>query len=264
MSEKREHPFNILSIDGSGSRCLVQSALVERLLRAKPSFVRDVDLFVSTGMGSVLVLFLARSEEFVDVLQKIPTDQEQLPAFLYDHFADMTLGELSKPVAIVAFDLDNDADEPRWKPKIFHNCAGRDADLTVRLVDVIMYASSFPSHGGYIDGGLVANNPALVGVSQALDPRAYNKKLEDLSLFSLGAGKLPLSFEGEKSDWTIPELLSIVIDGGIEIVNFQCKQLLKHRYWKINPRLPEGSDWLEVANEEDLAEAVQWLRRFWL
>ena len=51
-----------------------------------------------------------------------------------------------------------------WKAKFFHNYAGSDSDQGELAVDVALRTSAaptyFPSYQGFIDGGVVANNPA--------------------------------------------------------------------------------------------------------
>jgi len=302
------HSYNILSLDGGGVRGVMEAVFLRRLCEVHDYLLRDVDLLVGTSTGGIIALGLAagldpaalealythKSDDifddsifdyFKDLWKLAGADYstDNLRKVLKAYFGDMKLRDLDKKVAIVTFDLDNELKDPKsrsWKPKIFHNFEGIDSDEDFDVVDVALYTSAaptyFPSVDGYIDGGVVANNPAMVGLVQALDTRAARQQLENIHLLSLGTGKVNRYIEGEDLDWGIlkwgPQLFNLLFEGSTGMVDFECKQLLKGRYHKLDVVLEEAYDldnWqdisklVELANEEDISETVEWLARNW-
>lgn len=274
-------PYRILSLDGGGLRGIITAILLERLEAACPGFLSSIDLFVGTSTGGILALALAAGfppdriitlyEEQGDVIfsktwgRKLTSlgklvgaeyDNENLRDILNTTFGETMsgkrrLGDLEKRVAIPAFRLDSKhrqkADDSRtWAPKIFHNYEGFGSDSREFVADVALYTSSaptyFPSAEGYIDGGVVANNPSMVAVAQALDSRCQlppeePRDLEDLVLLSVGTGASRTYLRGDRLDWGLGQwarpLLDILIDGVSEVADFQCHQLLGARYERL-------------------------------
>lgn len=203
---------------------------------------------------------------------------------LEDLLGEKTLGDLDKRVLITAFDLDNqDAASKEsatriykrrfWKPKFFHNydSPGNDRDQTT--VDVGLRTGAaptyFPSHQGFIDGGLVANNPSLCALARAVKSGVPQ---ENIVILSIGTGRNPTYIEGDCLDWGLkqwaPRLLPLLFDAMVGYPNYICDQLLPARYVRINPFLPEDvdlaaadrvDDLIEWANDVDLSEAVDLL-----
>lgn len=302
-------PFNILTLDGGGIRGTLEAVLLQRIVKTYPKFLRDVDLIAGTSTGGIQALGLAAgktpgvvAEMYIQASNKIfedslwndlfqqdkirtaDYDNTNLRNFLKMQFGEMKLGELDKKVAIVTFDLDNEHSNPAkrsWKPKIFHNLNGSDSDTESKVLDVATYTSAapvfFPTHDGFADGGLVANNPSMVALVQAMDPRGVNKKLHDIRLLSIGAGFMPRYIEGSRLDWGAlqwaPHLLYIFLEGSIGLVDFQCRQLLGERYLRLNPHLDkivalddpsEIPRLVEVAENFDLEPTIEWLDKHWL
>lgn len=300
--------FNILSLDGGGVRGALEAAILVRLEKLFPNLLRDLDLIAGVSTGGIQALALAAGatpqqiKDFYETkAKKIFSDSilddvrdlwraagadyntDNLREVLSDLFGDITMAELNKKVAIVAFDLDNADKKPElrtWKPKIFHNFESRDADLDMKVIDVALASAAapiyFPAYKGFIDGGVVANNPAMIAIAQALDPRGPKKELKDISLLSFGTGKLNHFVEGENLDWGLmdwgPYLLKILMEGGADLVHFQAKQILKDKYYRVNPRLPQTiglDDWKKVpelvalAEQEDLIPLRIWLEDHW-
>jgi len=103
----------------------------------------------------------------------------------------------------------------------------------------------FPSHQGYIDGGVFANNPSLAGVAKVIECGAA--KLEDIILFSLSTGDVGhLHPERrhqfrEDVEWGIvqwlPYLIDILLSSSGTYSDWLCGQLLKDHYHRLNPKL---------------------------
>jgi patatin-like phospholipase/acyl hydrolase len=300
-------PYRILSLDGGGIRGLISAILLERLEQAHPGFISQVDLFAGTSTGGLLALGLATgrtpaqarqlyeiygNKVFTDTLLDDVRDLGKLIGAEYGlaplkevldtQFGDLSLAALKKRVLISAFDLDHQPSRPgqyrSWKAKFFHNYPGPESDGEQRVVDVALYTSAapvyFPTYHGYIDGGVVAGNPSVCALAQALHPPTGGQKLEDIVLLSIGTGYNPKYLEIQDANWGLaqwaPHMISLVLEGDADLADYQCRQILSQRYLRINPRLPEEIDMdavakmplmVQIASQVDLDTAVEWLKK---
>jgi patatin-like phospholipase/acyl hydrolase len=301
--------YHILSLDGGGLRGVLTAKLLERLEIAHPGFLSKVDLFAGTSTGGILALGLAAglppmqmgrlysvssAQVFADSVWDDIRDLGKLTGADYsnrplkqailDLIGDVTLGDLPKRVLISSFDLDNDPPTPEvprtWKPKFFHNFPGSDSDADQKVVDVALRTSAapayFPIYQGYIDGGVVAYNPSMCALAQALHPETGGQKLRQVTLLSIGGGINPRYLTEKDADWGLvqwaPHLFSLMIEGGVGLADYQCKQILKRRYLRIDPILPTPVDvdrvdhiplLEEVGQAENLHDALQWLKCYY-
>lgn len=206
-----------------------------------------------------------------------------------------TLSQLKKRILVPTFDLDPfDAhslegtalpvSEPRiWKPKFFHNFPGSDTDGAQLAVHVALRTSAaptyFPAFQGFIDGGVVANNPSMAAVATALDPRCADQDLKDLVLLSISTGSDEKFIKGESLDWGWGQwarpLVSIMISGVMGVAHFQCKQILGDRYQRLDrvfdrpvqldDTKPATLAYLQQqAGLVNISTVVQWLQQRWV
>ena len=302
-------PFRILSIDGGGIRGLISVILLERLEQQRPGFLSKVNLFAGTSTGGLLSLGLAYGltpthlrglyendgpaifhdtvlDDVRDLGKLIGADYdiEPLKKALTEQFgAELRMKDLPKNVLISAFDLDNNPTEPgvtrTWKAKFFHNFPEAGPDLEETVVDVGIYTAAaptyFPIYKGYIDGGVVAGNPSMCALAQALNPETGGKRLRDVILFSLGTGHNPHYLETLDGDWGLaqwaPKLVSLMLEGSNGLANYECRQLLGKRYLRLDPQLPfpiamdrvdQIPVMVNVANQCPLTDALPWLEEY--
>lgn len=210
---------------------------------------------------------------------------DKLQHFLTAHFGQSTLGDLPGKVALVSLKLDNGEEEPyrEWEPVIFHNLLGSPY-LGETLVDVAMRTCALPlvnpifqsvdgTGPGYVDGAVVADNPALMVLTQALDVAP----LEDITLFSVGVERnvigqtvyLDPKFEDGNAKWGYREwlmdptkpllLLDIFLHGSSAGATMQCQKLLKDRFFRLGPDLVTGDLVLNPQTMEEIEQAAAWL-----
>lgn len=303
--------YRVVSIDGGGIRGLVTTVLLQRIV-ATPgleNFLDSIDLVAGTSTGGLLALGIAQQldlskirdlyvekgskifddswlDNLVDLgkLRGADYDIKPLRRELKSLFGDATLGQLKKRVLISAFDLDNeDAVNPTWKPKLFHNFPGPNNDRASLAVDVGLYTSAaptyFPSVDGYIDGGVYASNPAMCALAQTQD-RRYNPtpSLDDVLLLSLGTGTSLQYIKGKSHDWGyaqwVKPLISLMLDGTAGIADYQCRQMIRESYHRLAPAFPAGVNipmddidkipyMIEFAEALPIDETIDWLTQKW-
>ncbi len=190
---------------------------------------------------------------------------------------------MERRVVVATFDLDSGSVTREgvrsWKPKFFHNFeepGSTDRDQLV--VDVAMRSCSaptyFPIYQGYVDGGVVANNPSMCALAQALHDDTGGQHASYVALLSVGTGVVPRFVDEEDANWGYAQwakpLLNIVFEGGSGLADYECRQILGRRYQRLNPVLDtavaldsvESCTELErVAARADLGETIEWLDR---
>ena len=306
--------FRILSFDGGGIRGVLTAVLVNRLLGEYPTLLQDrpdtITMFAGTSTGGILALGLAAgltpaqirdlyvtngklifdsswTRDVVEIggLSGAKYDNVNLKDILQETFGALKLKDLKPRVLIASFSLDNQAPDPSsrtWNPKFFHNFSGADSDGESLLVDVAMSTSAaptyFPSYGVYVDGGVIANNPSMAAVVQALDGRnqaGERATLDGIKLLSVGTGASLQYIDGQDHDWGdaqwIKPILNVMMDGGVGVADFECAQLLGDRYCRVEPIFPAGKsfpmddvnkivDLMDLAQSFDLTGTVAWLK----
>jgi patatin-like phospholipase/acyl hydrolase len=308
--------YRILSFDGGGIRGLVTLAILKRLEAKIPNLIKDADLLAGTSTGGIIALGLAAGksvDEMIALYQNngkaifddswlkdirdvgglvgADYDQKGLDTILTGIFKGTKLKDLGKRVLIPSFNLDDaDPDNTKrtWQPKFFHNFPGEDSDGDESVVDVALSTSAaptyFPSHGSYIDGGVVANNPSLAALAQTQDSRNTDRapKLNEIYLLSLGTGTNLSYLKGDNLDWGLAQwakpMISLLFDASMGIADFQCRNLLNDTYRRIAPvfshdtniKLDEwerSQELLAIGNRSPLTDSwsgkdvVQWLSK---
>jgi patatin-like phospholipase/acyl hydrolase len=307
--------YHILSLDGGGIRGVLTARLLERLLQAKPGFLDRVDLFAGTSTGSILAIGLARGlspTELVSLYVKegphifhrdVLHDLGSLWGFrraryqtrrrydgIYPYIGDGTLADLlPRHVLVATYQLDakNEiepvppTDPQTWKAKFFHNYEGPDSDGGQKCIEVIMRSSAaptyFPIYEGFIDGGVVANNPSVCALAQAVNDKAGGKQdIKNVVLLSLGTGRKMTNITSRNGDWGLEEwglnLVELIFESGSGLADYQCRQLLGDCYRRIDPDLKasiglDAVDRIDAliakADEYDLTGILKWIDQRW-
>ncbi len=301
--------FRILSLDGGGIRGVLTARLLERIQAQLPWFMESIDFIAGTSTGGILALALASGKtpsevremyetlghdvfrngplEIHEFTKMVAADYSNHPLrdALERVLKDMTLGELKKKVMITTFDLDSKIslqERPRtWKAKFFHNFESADPkkdDRNEQAIDVAIRTSAaptyFPMYQGFVDGGVVANNPSMCAIAQAIHEHTGGQRLSDLALFSVGTGNFPHYLTNENDSWGLvqwaPHLISLMMEGNSGLAEYQCSQLLGSRYYRLNPVMERNVEldkvkevpYLEsIVDVEILDPAIEWLEK---
>ena len=309
--------YRILTLDGGGIRGLLSAVLMDELDRRQPGWLSRVDMIAGTSTGGILALALANRmqpaelaelyyelgpiifkdnlfDDVRDLGRMIGADYatKNLRGELEKIFANTRLRDLDKRVLITAFDLDNEAvppEERSWKPKFFHNFPGEDSDGDQHAADVALYTSAaptyFPSVDGFIDGGVVANHPGMVALSQTQDRRSEipdRPRVDEIRLLSIGAGRVLSHIKGPVHNWGLVQwakpLLNLMLDAVSGVPDFQCRQILGANYHRLNYTFPDGEgielgEWkkrdrlVEIGRNDmrtELDATAGWLAGNWL
>lgn len=304
--------YRILSLDGGGIRGLLTLVLLQKLDKLVADWLSRVDLIAGTSTGGIIALALAHGlppgeirklyeekcgvifddswlDDLLDVgnLRGAAYDNKGLRREVRRILGDTKLKDLGKNVLISTFDLDNEAEEPaqrHWKAKYFHNFAGADSDGEALTYQVALYTSAAPSYfpavDGYVDGGVVTNNPSMAALAQTQDSRAHIENrpaLDEIALLSIGTGQQLYRIEGKRLDWGWGQwarpIINVMLDGGMRVVDYQCQQILKAHYHRVCPVTTPPialDDYRKTAvlvalgETTPLDETAQWLQTYWM
>jgi hypothetical protein len=208
--------------------------------RLKPSgFLGDiVDILskipgISTAVGDLDLLFIAK------------WSNAQLHSALVGFFGDTKLADLGRKVVLPTLAVN--ADVPNSSktftvPTVMDNFPNSSyCDVLAR--DAMMRSGAAPtyfeSYQGFVDGGLVANNPSVVALAAALDPSRGAQALDSVRILSVGTGLSPEGITAKQPlDWGIVKWGPIVYDVSSTSVNeidsYQAQQILGPRYCRLN------------------------------
>lgn len=211
MSDPAPQPFQVLALSGGGYRGLYTAKIiadVEQEIGA-PIATR-FDLITGTSIGGILALALALevpAQRIVDLfvrhgeaifkrrwsffgLLRAPYSPTPLTRLLTDPtlFGEQALGACKHPVVIPSLSYST------GQPILFKTPHHPDfkRDHRHRVIDVALATSAapayFPRHvfdnGQYVDGGLYANAPGLLGLHEALT--FFGRDLQQVRLLSVG------------------------------------------------------------------------------
>ena len=252
-------PKFILSLDGGGVRAIAEVVFLKQLEIASGKKIFDLfDFFIGTSAGGINALHLAgrgsdcfELEEFwskdnlaktmsksfwdnASFLQTKPKyDGKGKRNVLLEYFQDQSLGEAKKSVAVLAYDVES------RKPRLLSSYDSPGIKMvsaaSATSAAPIYYSTQEIDDGTWlIDGGIVANNPSLLGYSEA-------KKLfpdNEIKVLSIGTGINRRKINGKNSvkwgalNWLNHDILGIMLESSMfdEIAS----DLMGDNYLRVN------------------------------
>lgn len=153
-----------------------------------------------------------------------------------------------------------------WKVKVFNNFYRDEPDLEALALDVALRTSAapvfFPVYQGFADGGMYCDNPAMCGLCQVMarPPQGMEDRVEEIRLLSVGIGLEKSFLDAENAPWGWQSwlldprrplaLVEAMTEAGSMATDFQCKAILKERYYRLNPPLVSGTEILSYDLED--------------
>lgn len=234
----RDRPFRILAIDGGGIRGIFPAAVLaglERRFTGGISIARYFDLIAGTSTGGILALGFGAGYPATELLKLyVERGNEVFPPY-----PENWLGRLLRRIAalrqyvLYSYDtvgLERLLSEVLQKRKIgdsgnrllIPSFEGRHSevyvfktphhgdfvtDLHESMITAALATAAAPTYfrpymkGGYVhvDGGVWANNPAMLALVEALT--SFDVRREDIRLFSLGCGDEPFIVTKRQIRW---------------------------------------------------------------
>ena len=180
---------------------------------------------------------------------------------LKDLFENKNISSTKKPLITLCYDIEK-------REHVIHS-SYKTPDIS--LVDAVCASSAapmyFPTHqisnGSWmIDGGVVTNNPSLIGYVEA-------KKFfdtENIKVLSIGAALNKNKIKGSSSSkwggvgWLRNDIIGMVLDS--EIHNSIAENIIGNNYLRINSPLGNINRMLDDASEENI-EKIHLLGLYW-
>ncbi|MBR1424801.1 patatin-like phospholipase family protein [bacterium] len=210
--------FKILSIDGGGIKGIYSIALLSKLEElTDQKIVNSFDLICGTSTGGLIALLLGAGYSPREILEFYKTNaniifpqskkanllklamgkakfsNEPLKKVLKQYLGDKKMQDSIVKLCIPAVDSDNE------RPTVFKTGHSKEyvRDPHLLMLDVALATSAAPTYfpnykieslgRSFVDGGLSANNPSLIGVIEAMNLFVgQNKEFENFSVFSIG------------------------------------------------------------------------------
>lgn len=195
----------------------------------------------------------------------------ELERVLKTAFGDTKLSELLKPTCFVAYDVSSRL------PVIFkqHSAVAKKRDFLVR--DVLRGTSAAPTYFEaariyslpplpqkyvLVDGGVVANDPALCAYSEAIK-FSNVAGIKDMIIVSLGTGKKLQGYSySEVKDWGpfgwAKPAIDIALEGGPQMTAYYLQQIASTvknaKYYRLQPELYGADPTLDNASRENLEQ----------
>jgi patatin-like phospholipase/acyl hydrolase len=279
--------FRILSLDGGG----IKGAFTASVLTALEEEIGDqigdyFDLIAGTSTGGILALGLGfripaqRIQDFYrdmgpDIFPKtgrlgIPGIMRQLFGPKHSHarlraalekvLANRKFGEAKSRLVIPTYDaiggrifILKTAHHPRFKYDI--DALAVDVALATSAAPTYFEAAPFPVHVGssFVDGGVWANNPALVAIVEAAC--FLDVPLDQIDVLSIGTTSAPFNIANNRHagiiKWNVG-MINLMFEGQAESALKQAKLLLKDRVFRIDVVTKPGEFSLDDASSDKI------------
>jgi patatin-like phospholipase/acyl hydrolase len=281
----------ILAIDGGGIRGVLPASLLTTLEQHTGQDIASMfDLIVGTSTGAIIATMLSRNigtgepaytagsirRLYIDHGNKIfqKKAQKSLSSFfgladekyssdglkdiLNTYMGNCTLGDSIVPTMVTAYDITN------REAGIFKSWDSRHKALPV--TDCVLASTAAPTYfeptlvgtgaetSSFVDGGVYANNPSLIGLAEA---KVLWPDEKEFTVISLGTGWVEEPYLHEKAkNWGLAEwvrpLISMMFDGQTHTADYITKQLSTH-YYRADNELHFCSEAMDDVGDKNMA-----------
>ncbi|HEY1832777.1 MAG TPA: CBASS cGAMP-activated phospholipase [Acidimicrobiales bacterium] len=289
MSSRR---FQILALDGGGYKGMFAAAVLACLEEdLRTSIVEHFDLVAGTSTGGIIALALGagktpreivdfyvehgprifshRRRRMVRQLVRSKYNVQPLQEALQGVLGDRCLWESSVPLCVPSYDLEND-DVYLFRTPHSERLA---RDWRERMVDVALATSAAPTYLSahhlrglrLVDGGLWANNPAVVAIAEAVSE--FKVDLADIRVLSLGTTR-DLGVRSDRLDrgglaaWATCATAVILRGQSLAAKNATFHLIPKGQSLRIDPDVPEKLLQLDGVSPDRLMGRAEQESRF--
>jgi len=296
--KRRQRRFQVLSLDGGGILGIFTAALLAGLDKdLGHPVLRHFDLVVGTSTGGIIAAGLGAGMTAAEIADLYASEMatifprprrlvaarqlvrpkyrpDGLEKVLRRVFGERILGESQVPLVIPSFDLGENRVYLFKTPH--HQRLKRDWKLPFWQVAMATSAAPtfFPAfclpgdHVRLVDGGVWANNPAVVGVAEAVS--MFGQPLETIRVLSLGTTASPRTRmrrldNGGLLQWVRgPSVVNVLLTGQSVGAFTQVQHLIgPANAVRLDPPAPPGLARLDAADARDLrAKAAYHSRQF--
>jgi patatin-like phospholipase/acyl hydrolase len=263
--------FRILSLDGGGIKGAFTAAVLASFeADTKLEILDHFDLIAGTSTGGILAIGLAlglTAEELLSfyrergprifpatsliertagTLRQIfsgpKISQGTLRQELFAILGDRKFGEAHCRLVIPSYDAMSNriyvfktAHHPRLRYDI--DAPAVDVALATSAAPTYFAAAPFPTHrdGSYVDGGVWANCPALVGLVEAT--AILRQPLSNIDILSIGTTTAPFSISKNRNAsalrWNVG-LINLMFEAQMEAALAQASLLVEDRLHRVN------------------------------
>jgi patatin-like phospholipase/acyl hydrolase len=242
------------------------------LLRNKYSSTDALNMYKHKGASIFSNDWIGKLSSFGG-LWKSRYSASHLEKYLYLFFKETKISQLLKPSLITSYDIE------RKQFMYFQSHKAKlDSSLDFLLRDACRASSSAPTYFdpisilsqtnesyGLIDGSVIANNPSLIAITEAM--AWYNVLLNDIELYSFGTGKNAQSYTIETiKDWGglgwLNPILDILMNGVSESNERQLEVLfsmlqISKQYHRIQPQMIEASQEMDEVSIENIEALIR-------
>lgn len=282
--------YRILSFDGGGIRGILSAMWLRELEDQLGGRVRDYcDLIIGTSTGAILagaaalgipahnivMLYAKRGRDvfpafwgrFFDRLGRLPTHGLSAPKYslaglkrvLGEEIGDHDLRECKPTLIAVSYNTLS------RRPFFFKSDNSHHGLL--KVADAMMASAAAPTyfpahvvemdgiHVPLIDGGVVANNPSVCGVAEAI---SRGIKMGDIALGSFGTGRLTKPIDVKEAtnmgalEWAT-KIHDVLLSGPTEASYFESKKLIdENRYVRLQTHITRANEAMDNADESNI------------
>jgi patatin-like phospholipase/acyl hydrolase len=289
--------FQILAIDGGGLRGIFPAGVLAQFEETYGISVADCfDLIVGTSTGGIIALGLgkgltpARIQDFYlqrgpkifagadSVLRNLAQiketkyDSAPLQSELQECFEDTLLGESKKRLVVTSYDMEND--DVRLIKTAHHQRLRNDHKLP--MWQVALATSAAPTYFSackaipntrLVDGGVWANNPTMVGLTEAIS--LLKIPLHEIRILSIGTS-YELKHRSDRLDeaglwgWK-KESIDVMFRGQSHAAVKQAQLLLdtpdQQRVLRLDFAVPEDTFGLDKVDLKRMMPKVEYFAR---